>query len=59
MVYHTLKIEPHYRNYQINIKFLEKDSGYYCWKLRNKKVKQFSEITRVKQAEPLVQLEQA
>ena len=30
---------PHLRNYQINHKFQEKDSGYYCWKLRKKKVK--------------------
>ena len=30
-----------FRNYQINPnhKFQEKDSGYYCWKLRKKKVK--------------------
>ena len=32
-------MEPHFRNYQINHKFQEKDSGYYCWKLRKKKVK--------------------
>ena len=32
-------MEPHFRNYQINHKFQEKDRGYYCWKLRKKKVK--------------------
>ena len=32
-------MEPQFRNYQINHKFWEKDSGYYCWKLRKKKVK--------------------
>ena len=34
-------MEPHVRNYQINHKFEEKDSGYYCWKLRKKKVKHY------------------
>ena len=32
-------MEPHFRNYQINHKFQGKDSGYFCWKLRKKKVK--------------------
>ena len=35
-------MKPHFRNYQINNKFQEKDSGYYCWKLRKKKVKHYS-----------------
>ena len=35
MVYNTENgAAPHFRNYQINHKFQEKDSGYYCWKLR-------------------------
>ena len=56
----TLKMKPHFRNYQINCKFQEEESGYYCWKLREKKVKQyFSETTRVDSPEPSVQLDQA
>ena len=39
MIYITLEMEPHFRNYQINYKFQEKDSGYYCWKLRKKESK--------------------
>ena len=36
-------MEPYFRNYQINPnhKFQEKDSGYYCWKLRKKKIKPY------------------
>ena len=30
-------MEPHFRNYQINHNFEEKDSGYYCWKLKKKR----------------------
>ena len=32
-------MEPHFRNYQMNHKFQEKVNGYYCWKLRKRKVK--------------------
>ena len=32
-------MEPNFRHYQINHTFQEKDSGYYYWKLRKKKVK--------------------
>ena len=40
MAYNTDNwVEPHSRNYQINHKFQKKDSGYYCWKLRKRKVK--------------------
>ena len=35
-----MEMEPHFRNYQINHKFQEKDNGYYCWKWRKNKVKQ-------------------
>ena len=48
----TLKMEPHFRNLQINYKFQENDSGYYCWKLgkRKKNTKNVSETTRVGRA---------
>ena len=40
MVYNTEnRMKPCFRNYQINYKFQEKRSGYYCWKLRKRKVK--------------------
>ena len=32
-------MEPHFRHYQINPKFQERDNGYYCRKLRKTKVK--------------------
>ena len=33
-------MEPYFRDYEINpnLQFQEKDSGYYCWKLRKKKI---------------------
>ena len=63
MVYNTENgEEPHFRNHQINHKYQEADSGYYCWKLRKRKenTKQISETTRVDQPEePSVQSELA
>ena len=35
----TLKMEPHFRNYQINHKSQEKDKEYHCLKLRKKESK--------------------
>ena len=32
-------MEPDVRNYQINHKFQQKDSGKYCWTLREKKAR--------------------
>ena len=32
-------MEPHFRNYWTKHKIQEEDSGYYCWKLKKKKVK--------------------
>ena len=32
-------MEPQFRNCQINYKFQEKNSEYYCWNLRKKKAK--------------------
>ena len=29
----------HFKDYEINHKFQEKDRGYYCWKLRKREVK--------------------
>ena len=54
-------MEPHFKNYQINYKFQEKDRGYYSWKLRKRKVKhqKLFITTLVDQPEPSVQLEQA
>ena len=37
MVYNTENLA--FRNYQINPQIQEKDSGFYCWKLRKKKLK--------------------
>ena len=37
----TWKMEQHLRNYQINHNFLEKGRKYYCWKLRESKVKTY------------------
>ena len=31
-------MKPHFRNYPINHKFQEKNCGYYCWKLKKRKV---------------------
>ena len=40
MVYNTENGEaPHFRNYQIDHKYQEAGSGYYCWKLRKRKEK--------------------
>ena len=32
-------MEQHFNNYQINLKFHEKGTEYYCWKLKKMKVK--------------------
>ena len=32
-------MEQHFNNYQINLKFHEKGTEYYCWKLKKRKVK--------------------
>ena len=48
MIYITLEMEPHFRNYQINYKFQEKDAGN--WEKRKYNSKYFSENTRVDEA---------
>ena len=35
----TLKMEPDVRNYQINHIFQQRDSGKYCWTLRERKAR--------------------
>ena len=41
-------MDQHFRNYQTNLKFLEKGRGYYCWEPRKRKIKtkNFSETTQ-------------
>ena len=50
-------MEPHFRNYQINHKFQEKDAGN--WEKTKQNTKYFSETIRVDLPEASVQLEQA
>ena len=61
MVYNTENEASLQKLPDVNHKFQEKDSGYYCWKLRkkNKRVKKyFSETTPVDLPYPSVQSEE-